>query len=140
MEFHDAKQIYGNYAAGRRASERINAFEIRLTEKEENDVIILAMKGLALNLMSNATDGVGPINANLLVDYLENYQKNPYRLTYTPNEAARFAQLLRLGAQEVLGQQHGEKAREMAAEIEQEAAVRPFLRKLNETTVDDLFQ
>jgi hypothetical protein len=138
MEFRDKKQTDGKLQLDAQGN-RTYAFEVLLTNNEEVELIHLAIRGLAHNILSNNTDGVGPINSGLILDYIEKFAGNRSRLTFTSGEAERFARLLRISATTVLGQVQGQQVTEMASDIEQEAAIRPFRRKLDSTRVDDLF-
>jgi hypothetical protein len=139
MEFRDKKQTDGKYELDELGN-RTYALEVLLTTSEEVHLVHLAIRGLAHNLLSNNTDGLGPINSHIVLDYIEQYAGNRSRLTLRSGEAERFASLLRMSATTTLGTEDGQQVREMADSIEQEAAVRPFRRKLDASVVDDLFK
>ena len=131
MEFRDKPQVNVN-------SSRTYEFELHLTTDEEEQLVDLAIRGLAHNILSNGANGVGPINSKVILVYIAGRSENKRRLPISFYEVGRFADLLRLSSETVLGQVQGRHAVTMAEEIDQEITARRFLRELDTMTADDL--
>jgi hypothetical protein len=139
MEFKDRRLSTPKIdTRGRKSTDY--ALEMLASDKAEDSLIRDAMASLALNLIVNNSESVGPIKAHILLNYLENRDKNPGRITLSYEDARRFAELLRLSSRITLGEVAGAQAMMLANEIEEVVLTRSFQRQLNLNTIEDLLQ
>lgn len=117
---------------------RTYEFDVLLSTPEERTLVDMALRRLAHNLLSRNGDGIGPINAQLLLKHLIERDHDELPIPISFHQAERFALLLRLGAAATLGQAQGRRVTEMADQIEHEVVSRQFLHQLDTVTIDDL--